>query len=73
MLQLFCPPARSLRKFFFTGHLTLEYGTTVQSWNFGQQSTGDAMQHPRPTGNSAKPSIPNKQEAGWAPEIIWML
>ena len=73
MLQLFYPPARSPHKSIFTGHLTLEYGTTEQSWNFGQQSSGDAMQHLRKTGNLEKPSIPNKQEVGWAPELVWML
>ena len=67
------PPARSPHRFIFTGHLTLEYGTIVQSWSFGQQSTGDAMQHLRKTGNSEKPSIPNKQEVDWAPELVWML
>ena len=73
MLQLFFLPARRPRKFFCTGRLTLKYGTTVQSWNFGQQSTGDATQHHTKTENSEKPSLPTKQELGWAPELVWML
>jgi len=60
----------------------------VQSWNFGQQSIGDATQHPRrtensengdatqhptKTENSEKPSLPTKLELGWVPELVWML
>jgi hypothetical protein len=60
----------------------------VQSWNFEQQSTGDASQHPQSTENSEngdatqhptktenseKPSLPTKLELGWAPVLVWML